>query len=79
MGRASDEVKSWVVKVDKLNEQGILSRILLSEIKRLNILYPHEPDQKVFEESVKTASLLYNLPTKEPGVDVSPHHILQSC
>jgi hypothetical protein len=79
MGRASDEVKSWVVKMDKLNEQGILSRILLSEIKRLNILYPQEPDQKVFEESVKTASLLYNLPTKEPGVDVSPHHILQSC
>jgi len=75
MGQASDEVKSWVVKMDKLNEQGILSRILLSEIKRLNILYPQEPNQKVFEESVKTAFLLYNLATKEPGVDVSPCHI----
>jgi len=75
MGPASDEVKSWVVKMDKLNEQSILSRIFLSEIKRLNILYPQEPSQGVFRESVEIASLVYKFATKEPGVDISPTYI----
>jgi hypothetical protein len=74
MDRVSNEVKSWIERMDKLNEQGILSRILLPEIKRLNILYPQEPNQKVFVESVELASLLHRLITKEPGVDISPNY-----
>jgi hypothetical protein len=74
MEQANDEVKSWIVKMDKLNEQGILSRILLPEIKRLDILYPQEPNQKVLIESVELASLLHRLATKEPGIDISPHY-----
>lgn len=74
MGQANSEVKSWIVKMDKISEHGGLSRILLPEFKRLNILYPQEPDQKVFEESIGLADLLYKFATKEPGIDISPSY-----
>jgi hypothetical protein len=75
MDKISDEVRSYIAKMDKIHEQGTLTRVVLSELKRLDILYPQEPNYSTYEDSTKLAQLMYEFVTREPGVDVSPNYI----
>lgn len=75
MSQVSNGVRSHIAKMDRVHEQGCLTRMFLPELKRLTILYPKEPDHKVFGETVELEGLLYEFITREPGVDVSPSYL----
>jgi len=72
MDKIGNEVRSYVLKMDEVHKQGGLTRIILPELQRLNILYPKEPDKKALIDSTKLAELVYEFATKEPRADVSP-------
>jgi len=72
MEEISNEEKSYVVKMDRIHEQGTLTRLLLPELNRLSILYPREPDREASRETTALAHLMYEFVTRGPGVDASP-------
>jgi hypothetical protein len=75
MSHISDEVRSYIEKMDKVHQHGSLTRMLLPELRRLNMLYPQEPDYRVPKETAELARLVYEFASKEPGVDVSPSYV----
>ncbi len=70
-----NDIASYITKMDKVHMQGALSRLLLPELKRLNVLYPQESNSMVFKETKNFSEMVYNFVTKEPGVDVSPNYL----
>jgi hypothetical protein len=73
MNKLDLATKDHIVKVDKIHEQGFLTRILLSEYKKLGyLLYPKEPTSETFNETLELESKIYALVTKRPEEKVSP-------
>jgi len=67
------ECKEYIEQLDKINEEGKLSRVLLSEYKKLGFLHPADPNPKIYKETLELESKVYTLSTKEPEekVDLS--------
>lgn len=59
LGDVPGEIKSWMTKMDAINEQGNLSRIIIPELERLSALYPREPDSQVYTETSELAEATY--------------------
>lgn len=72
MGKIGEEVRSYVVKMDEIHRNGALTRMVLPELKRLAVMYPREPDDRAFADSMELARVVHGFVTKEAGVDVSP-------
>jgi hypothetical protein len=72
IGNIDEIVKSYVIEMDRVHREGALTRVVLPELRRLNILYPHEPDEDTQEETVEFANLIHTFVTREAGQDVSP-------
>jgi hypothetical protein len=70
--KVEQNTKDLVEKVDKINEQGYLTRILLSEYKKLGVLYPREPTPETYNETLDLESKVHALVTKKPKEKVSP-------
>jgi len=70
--KVEPKVKEFVEKVDKINEQGFLTRVLLSEYKKLGLLYPREPTQEAYNETLDLESKVHALVIKKPEEKVSP-------
>lgn len=65
--------KDLIGELDKINEKGLLTRVLLSEYKKLGFLYPTEPTPELQSETVGFEKKVYALITKksEEKVDTS--------
>jgi len=61
-----------IIMIDEINVRGYLTRILLREFQKLNIIYPKEPSQDIFEETVGTTEMLHRLVAKKPQEKVNP-------
>jgi hypothetical protein len=73
MNGLDSTTKDFIGRVDKIHEQGYLTRILLSEYKKLGyLLYPKEPVPETFNETSELESKIYALVTKRPEEKVSP-------
>jgi len=73
MNKLDLTTKDHIIKVDKIHDQGYLTRILLSEYKKLGyLLYPKEPTSETFNETLELESKIYALVTKRPEEKVSP-------
>jgi len=70
--KVEQKIKEFVEKVDKINEQGFLTRVLLSEYKKLGLLYPREPTWETYNETLDLESKVHALVTKKPEEKVSP-------
>lgn len=68
----NSDVKDLIDKVDEINKQGFLTRILLSEYKKLAYLFPSEPTSETYNETLDLELKVYALVTKKPEEKVSP-------
>lgn len=55
-----------VEKMEKIDEEGFLERIILREYQKFSMLYPKEPSKKHKKESKDFANFVYNVVTKKP-------------
>jgi len=73
----SKNMKELVTELDTIDSQGFLTRILLSELKKLGYLYPAEPKSDQHEETIKFEKMIYRLVTKKPDEKVNPNMLGQ--
>lgn len=69
---STPSAKDLVKELDKINEQGLLTRVLLSEYKKLGLLHPADPTPEVHTETLNFEKKVYALVTKKPEEKVSP-------
>jgi len=69
------QVKGLVEEVEEINKGGYVTRILLSEYKKLSSLYPSDPKPDVHEETRSFELKIYRLVTKKPEEKVDPAYL----
>lgn len=70
-----NQIKDLVEETEEINKEGRLTRILLSEYKKLSSLYPTDPKPDVHRETKEFESKVYRLAVKEPEEKVDPTYI----
>lgn len=63
-------LKQIVNELDAIHSQGERTIILLSEYSALSVLYPQDPNEKIYRETASFEKMLYGVVKKEPDQDV---------